>query len=136
MKWVQILLFLFPIRKHKVNEQEKKLSSVDVQFKRLFLLRFPSFLLSSELIFTAAFVSSLFILSSWFYFAPLLKKKKRKRKRVWYFLHYAINFRCSHPLPLSLVFLCSGSLRKKKKFIVKSDIFVAVLFFCVSILSF
>ena len=45
--------------------------------------------------------------------------KKRKRKRVWYFLLYAFNFRCSHPL--SLVLLCSSS--KKKKFIVKSKIF-------------
>ena len=45
--------------------------------------------------------------------------KKRKRKRVWYFLLYAFNFRCSHPL--SLVLLCSSS--NKKKIIVKSEIF-------------
>ena len=45
---------------------------------------------------------------------PKSKKKKKKRKRVWYFLLYAFNFRCSHPL--SLVLLCSSSKKKKKNY--------------------
>ena len=64
----------------------------------------------------------------------LLPHFSKKKKRVWYFLLYAFNFRCSHPL--SLVLLCSSS---TKKIIVKSKIFptfylIFVAVFCVVIL--
>ena len=95
-----------------MNEQEKKVSSVKALFKDFSYSTFLSFHLSSELIFTAASISSIFTISSWFYFAPLLQKNL---KRVWYFLLYTIYFRCNHPL-ISLILLCSGSLKKKKKF--------------------
>ena len=129
MKQVQILLFLFPIRKHKVNEQEKKLSSVEVQFKRLFLLHFPSFLLSSELIFAIAFVASLFILSSWFYFAPLLKKRKKKKKSlILSTLRHQFSLQSSSSSQFGFALLQFFK-KKKKKIIVKSDIFQQFYFF-------
>ena len=89
-----------------------------------FLFYFPSFHLSSELIFTAAFVSSLFTLSFWFYFAPLLKKKKKKKFDTFYYtplIFVEVIFLlvwCSLLLffyPVVLVLFCPTSQKRKKR---------------------
>ena len=103
---------------------------------RLFLFYFPSYLLSSEIIFAASFaplckkqkekefdtfyftllIFVAVILLVWFCFALVQKKKKKIIVKseifpTFYLIFVAVfrllfNFRCSHPL--SLVLLCSS----------------------------
>ena len=94
-----------------MNEQEKKVSSVEALFKDFSystLLSFISFVLWIN------FHCSFYIINLHHLILVLFcfTSPKKKQKRVWYLLLYTIYFRCNHPL-ITLVLLCSGSLKKK-----------------------
>ena len=128
-RWNSIIF----IKKAKVNEQEKKVSSVEVLLKT-----FPTLLSFISFVLWINFHCSFCIINLHHLILVLFcsTSPKRKKKRVWYFLLYTIYFRCNHPL-ISLVLLCSGSLKKKNN-IVKNEIFQFLIFvvvFCVIILE-